>query len=80
MIICKNNEAGTKVCPMALRSCAGDRCMAWSKEGEYGYCGLLPREDKICDDIQTVQIAAKEQTEITETTSAKHRGRPPKHI
>lgn len=42
MIICKSEDAGTKVCPMAVRSCAGERCMAWHSVDLGGYCGMVP--------------------------------------
>ena len=41
MIICKNEESSKKVCCMTSRSCAGNRCMAWSDFGDGGLCGMV---------------------------------------
>jgi len=44
MTTCTNEEASKMVCPMAIRVCAGARCMAWqaSSISDGGSCGMVP--------------------------------------
>ena len=41
MKVYTSQEAAQVVCPNVARSCAGERCAAWSEIGDKGFCGVV---------------------------------------
>ena len=41
MKVYTSESASTVICPNVARSCAGERCAAWSELGDKGFCGVV---------------------------------------